>query len=150
MMAANHDDIDMTVQSAPGIWRRLAASLLAIVLIVSSLTMITAANASAIAPVLTDALSGGELEHCGPAPSKKQKGCTIHCLSWHVSSPPAIASGPKSVRLSDGLNASSNALIAVTQPIFDLDVCSKRTRPSGQPLYRDGDPLYAKTQRLRL
>jgi hypothetical protein len=150
MMAADHHDVDMTGLMGPGIWSRFAASLLALVLIASSLTIITATDAAAVSPVLSSNLSQGDLDHCGPAPSKKQKGCTIHCLSWHVSAAPAVVPGPKSLRPSGDGPSSSIILIAAAQPIFDPAACSKRSRPDGALSNLNGDRLFARTQRLRL
>jgi len=152
MMTADLDDIDMTGRYDLRLLRRVAAGLLALVLIASSATMFASAEGATdpIATAIAETASQDQLEHCQPTPSDEQKGCTIHCLSWYISSAPAIIAEPKPVRRGVHPAPPPAALIWATPAAFAPGLSSSRLRASGPPPNQSGKPLYAQTQRIRL
>jgi len=151
-MTADLDDIDMTERYGLRLLRRVAAGLLALVLIASSATMLASAEGAAdpIATAFAETASQDQIAHCQPIPSDEQKGCTIHCLSWYISSAPAIVAEPKPIRRGVHLKPPPVALIWATPAAFTAGPSSRRIRASGPPPNQSGKPLYAQTQRIRL
>jgi len=151
-MTADLDDIDMTERYGLRLLRRVAAGLLALALIASSATMFASVEGAAdpIAAAIAETASQDQIAHCQPTPSDEQKGCTIHCLNWYISSAPAIITEPKPVRRGVHLKPPPVALIWATPAAFAPGPSSSRLRESGPQPNQSGKPLYAQTQRIRL